>query len=154
MWNFLPHATKLSGRSTQRRSSRSLPQRAASSTKLFHGINSFGAINHCHTTNLSSRYQTASDGSSIVVSIIAPVLLYFTARVFAYMSLVRIAYIVFLCVTLRPLARKYFSAQMDQVYDVVFRFVNAIVSPAPVPARDAVAGGGVQAQASTDKKEM
>ncbi len=129
--------------------------------------NSFCAINHLHsahpqrTPNLCCRYQTASDGSSIVVSIIAPLLLYFTARVFAYLSLVRIAYIVFLCVTLRPLARKYFSPQMDQVYDVIFRFVNAIVSPALVPAREAsvavghaVAGGGVQAQASTSKKEM
>ena len=35
---------------------------------------------------------------------------------------------VFLWITLRPLARKYFSTQIDLVTGVVTRFINAIIS--------------------------
>ena len=54
--------------------------------------------------------------------------LYVTARIFLYLSITRIAYIVFLWITLRPLARKYFSTQIDLVTGVVTRFINAIIS--------------------------
>ena len=54
--------------------------------------------------------------------------LYATARIFLYLSITRIAYIVFLWITLRPLARKYFSTQIDLVTGVVTRFINAIIS--------------------------
>ncbi len=93
----------------------------------------------------SRRYQSASDGSSILVGLAAPVALYISARIFAYLSLLRIVYIAFLWITLRPLARKYFSSQIDQVHAVVSRFINTIMSsPAPQPP----------AQASESKKEM
>ncbi len=78
---------------------------------------------------------------------------------FTYLSLLRIAYIVFLWMTLRPLVRKYFSAHIDLVYDIASRFINAIISSStPAPAAQAATPAPVaqaaQAQAAETKKEM
>jgi len=99
----------------------------------------------------SPRYQRATDGSSASVSVVAAILLFFTARVFTYLSLLRIAYLAFLWITLRPLVRKYFSAHIDRVHDIASRFVNAIISSGTTPAPSAQP---VQAQAVDTKKEM
>lgn len=99
-----------------------------------------------------SLYQCATDGSSVAISAAMAMLLYVTARIFLYLSITRIAYIVFLWISLRPLARKYFSKQIDTFNDVAARFINAIVDapfsgiskPAP-PAQE---------QGAAAKKEM
>ena len=76
--------------------------------------------------------------------------LYVTARIFLYLSITRIAYIVFLWITLRPLARKYFSTQIDLVTGVVTRFINAIISS---PTGATQHNTAVQEQPAS-KKEM
>jgi hypothetical protein len=104
------------------------------------------------SAHMSHRYQCATDGSSVAISAAMAMLLYVTARIFLYLSITRIAYIVFLWISLRPLARKYFSKQIDTFNDVAARFINAIVDapfsgiskPAP-PAQE---------QGAAAKKEM
>jgi len=98
-----------------------------------------------------SLYQCATDGSSVAVSVAMAISLYATARIFLYLSITRIAYIVFLWITLRPLARKYFSTQIDLVTGVVTRFINAIISTPTGATRYYTA---VQEQAAASKKEM
>jgi uncharacterized membrane protein YdfJ with MMPL/SSD domain len=94
-------------------------------------------------------YQSASDGRSVAISVAAPVALYIAARIFAYLSLFRIAYVAFLFITLRPLLRKYFSPQIDQLYGVVTKFIRAFASP-----QAQAASPQKPAQASDAKKEM
>ena len=96
------------------------------------------------------RYQCATDGSSVAVSVAMAISLYATARIFLYLSITRIAYIVFLWITLRPLARKYFSTQIDLVTGVVTRFINAIISS---PTGATQHNTAVQEQPAS-KKEM
>jgi hypothetical protein len=81
-------------------------------------------------------------------------LLYVTARLFLYLSITRIAYIAFLWTSLRPLARKHFSKQIDGIHDVVARFVNAILD-APISSK-AATGPTVheQPEPQVSKKEM
>jgi hypothetical protein len=78
--------------------------------------------------------------------------LYVTARIFLYLSVTRIAYIAFLYISLRPLARKYFSKQIDVVYDVAARFVH-VICDAPSSCKS-VGAPPVQEAVAASKKEM
>ena len=74
------------------------------------------------------RYQRAAVGGNFLLTAMTLAALYVTARIFFYLSLLRIVYIVFLWMALRPLVLKHFSVQIGQLHDIAIRFMNAIIS--------------------------
>jgi hypothetical protein len=102
------------------------------------------------------RYHHATDGTNISFSVGTAIILYVTARLFFYLSLFRIAYIVFLCVALRPLLLKYFSHRIHLLRDIVAKFVRAVTPSSTSAAGAAASTTPAQAQVAeaTGKKEM